>query len=56
MTLWNDEMQWHVILWLFQNRRIKLHSENRLSSREAGYIAPDQAVPMEQAKKNIPTV
>ena len=43
-------------MWLFQSRRIKLLSENRLSSREAGYIAPDQAVPIEQAKKNIPTV
>ena len=29
----------------------KLHSENCLSSREAGYVAANQVVPFEQAKK-----
>lgn len=43
-------IQWHITLLLFQITRIKLHSVNCLSLREAGYIAANQAIPIKQAK------
>ena len=44
MTLGNTM----IIFWII---RIKLHSGNRLSSREAGYIAANQAILIKHAKQ-----